>query len=241
MKLGLFDMPVCTPGRVHAETYDVNLELMAWADKLGYSEAWIGEHFTLGWEPLPAPDLFIARALGVTENIMLGTGVVLLQFHNPVMVAHRIAMLDHLAKGRFFFGIGSGGAFTDFEIFGMDPKTSSPRQRMRESIDVILKLWTEEAPFDYQGSYFQVRAPSPVPGVELGFHMKPYQKPHPPIAVAGISPHSETLEVAGERGWWPLSTNFLHFSLLPGHWESVEKGAARTGEGGVQGRLAHRP
>ena len=44
-----------------------------------------------------------------------------------------------------------------------------------------------------------------------------------------MSYHSETLEIAGERGWWPLSSNFLHSSLLPGHWESMEKGAARTG------------
>ena len=108
MKLGLFDMPLHAPDRNLTETYDQNLELLKLTDKLGYDEAWIGEHFTIVWENMPAPDLFIARAIGETERIVLATGVILLAFHDPVMVAHRIAMLDHLAKGRFYMGIGSG-------------------------------------------------------------------------------------------------------------------------------------
>ena len=71
MNLGLFNMPLHPPGRPHWETYDEDLELMAYVDKLGFSEAWIGEHFTTQWENIPAPDLFIARALGETEQISL--------------------------------------------------------------------------------------------------------------------------------------------------------------------------
>ena len=100
MKLGLFNMPLHPPGRLHADTYDEDLDLMSFADELGYAEAWIGEHFTTEWENMPAPDLFIARALGVTKNLVMGTGVSLLAFHDPVMIAHRMAMLDHLARGR---------------------------------------------------------------------------------------------------------------------------------------------
>ena len=99
MNLGLFNMPLHPPGRPHWETYDEDLELMAYVDKLGFSEAWIGEHFTTQWENIPAPDLFIARALGETEQLTMGTGVSLLAFHNPIKLAHRIAMLDHLATG----------------------------------------------------------------------------------------------------------------------------------------------
>ena len=229
MKLGLFSMPLHPPGRLHADTYDEDLKLMALADQLGYSEAWIGEHFTTAWENMPSPDLFIARALGVTERLVMGTGVALLPFHDPIMVAHRIAMLDHLARSRLFFGIGSGGVPTDFEMFGMDIKSGAQRRRMRESIEVILKLWTEERPFEHQGEHFQARLPEPRPVMGLAFHMRPYQQPHPPIAVAGSSRTSETLELAGERGWWPMSSSFLHSSMLGDHWEAVERGAARTG------------
>ena len=110
MKIGLFMMPLHPPGRVHADTYDEDLELVRSADQLGFSEIWIGEHLQLPWENMPTPELFIARALGETERIVFGTGVVLLHLHDPVQAAHRIAMLDHLAKGRFMFGIGSGGS-----------------------------------------------------------------------------------------------------------------------------------
>ena len=230
MKLGIFSMPLHSPDRIHAETYDEDLETLALADKLGFSEAWIGEHFTLPWENVPAPDIFIARALGVTEQMAFGTGVVLLHYHNPVMVAHRIAMLDHLAKGRFYFGIGAGGGPEESAVFGIEAGTGSPRDRMHESIDLILKLWTSDEPFEYEGKYFKSTVYEPMPDRKLAFHMRPYQKPHPPIAVAGTSPRSETLEIAGQKGWWPMSSGLGFRGKLQSHWEMVEQGAAKTGK-----------
>ena len=76
-------------------------------DEIGFREAWIGEHFTAGWENIPAPDLFIAKAAALTERIIFGTGVSCLPQHDPFMLAHRIAVLDHLLKGRFYWGVGS--------------------------------------------------------------------------------------------------------------------------------------
>ncbi len=231
MKLGLFNMPLHPPGRVHADTYDEDLELMALADELGYAEAWIGEHFTTEWENMPSPELFIARALGVTKNLVMGTGVSLLAFHDPVMVAHRMAMLDHLARGRFFFGIGSGGVPTDSELFDMDRHSGQQRNVMREAAELIVAMWTSETGdgFHYQGEHFDVKLPNARPEMGCAYHMRPYQKPHPPIAVAGSSPSSQTLEVAGELGWWPMSTFFLHASNLPLHWEAYAKGAKTAG------------
>ena len=229
MKLGLFMMPLHPPGRLHAETYDEDLETVVLADRLGYSEAWIGEHFLLPWENMPAPELFIARAIGETENIVLGTGVVLLALHNPVLEAHRLAMLDHLAKGRFYFGIGAGGGPIDFETFVIDGDLGGPRERMTECVELIVRLW-EEGPFEHQGRFYNVGIPEDRTEMELGFHMKPYQKPHPPIAVAGASVRSETLELAGEKGWWPLSGGLVHASAIKNNWESVLTGAAKTGK-----------
>ncbi len=230
MRLGLFFMPCHPPGKLHAETYQEDLKVLGWGDELGYSEAWIAEHHTLPWENVPAPDLFVARAIGETEQITLGTGVVLLPFHNPIHVAHRIAMLDHLAKGRFYFGIGSGGAPSEYEMYGMDVQLGNQRAMMRESIELIIRLWTEEEPFEHRGEFYSAKVPQAQPELGMGYHMRPFQKPHPPVAVAGFSPNSGTLEIAGEKGWWPMSSNFLHSSLLSKHWEAMNRGMARTGE-----------
>ena len=104
MQFRLFMMPLHPPYRSYAGSYDRDLDLIVTADKLGYNEAWIGEHITERWENVPAPDLLIAKALAMTERIILATGVTLLAIHNPVELAHRIAMLDHLARGRFYWG-----------------------------------------------------------------------------------------------------------------------------------------
>jgi len=120
MNFGFFMMPVHHPEKGLPRTIQEDMRTIILADELGFDEAWVGEHFTIPWENLPAPDLFIAKALGLTKNIKIGTGVVLLQLHDPKMLAHRIAMLDHLAEGRFYFGVGTGGVPTEFEFFGID-------------------------------------------------------------------------------------------------------------------------
>ena len=80
-------MPLHYPERLHADTFQEDIELMEYADGLGYSEAWIGEHFLLPFENMPSPELFIARALGVTKQMSFGTGVSLLGFHNPAHIS----------------------------------------------------------------------------------------------------------------------------------------------------------
>jgi alkanesulfonate monooxygenase SsuD/methylene tetrahydromethanopterin reductase-like flavin-dependent oxidoreductase (luciferase family) len=81
--------------------------------------------------------------------------VVLLQFYHPVLVANRLAYLDHLTKGCFYFGFGSGGLPTDANLFGV-PMDGWARPMTREAVDIILKLWTTEPPFEYHGEYWQV-------------------------------------------------------------------------------------
>ena len=228
MKLGLFLMPLHYPDRAHADTYQEDLELVEYADGLGYAETWVGEHFNLPWENMPSPELFIARALGATERMRFGTGVSLLGFHHPAHVALRIAQLDHMSRGRVYLGIGAGGGGADAEMFDIDTEAGSPRERMAESIEVILKIWKGE-PFKHVGKFYKSTLAEPRPEHRIGFHMKPYQKPHPPIAVAGSSPRSETLEMVGEKGWIPMSSAFIHESYLPSHREVFERGARRGG------------
>jgi alkanesulfonate monooxygenase SsuD/methylene tetrahydromethanopterin reductase-like flavin-dependent oxidoreductase (luciferase family) len=202
---------------------------MVTLDELGYKEAWIGEHFTAAWENIPAPDLFIAMALAMTKNIVLGTGVSCMPNHNPFMIAQRIAQLDHQAHGRFQWGVGSGGFPGDFEVFGFDPTTGAHRGMTRDAIDMVLQLWSDPKPGLYEHKYWRFTIPEPIDEIGLQLHLKPYQKPHPPIGVAGVSPRSDTLVLAGERGWLPLSINLVPTHTLKTHWEAVQAGARQTG------------
>src|SRR3989442_6854632 len=108
MHFGLFMMPLHPPYRAFADAYDRDIAQIVLADRLGFREVWVGEHLTERWENAPAPDLLLAQALALTKNVRLGTGVTLLALHNPVYLAHRLAMLDHMARGRFQWGIGGG-------------------------------------------------------------------------------------------------------------------------------------
>src|SRR4029434_10443122 len=105
MDFGLCMMPLHPPRRSFADSYDRDTTLLVQADQLGYHEAWIGEHITETWENAPVPELLIANALARTERIILATGVTMLPLHHPVDTAHRIAMLDHMARGRFYWGL----------------------------------------------------------------------------------------------------------------------------------------
>ena len=229
MEVGYFTMPLHPPGSDFTQTLQDDLEQIVTLDRLGYKEAWIGEHFTTVWENIPAPDLFIAQALALTKSIVLGTGVTCMPNHNPFMIAHRIAQLDHMARGRFHWGVGSGGFPGDFEVFGFDPKTGEHRGMTRDSIEMVLKIWDDPEPGLYEHKHWRFAIPEPVDSFGLRVHLKPYQKPHPPIGVAGVSPKSDTLVLAGERGWIPMSINLVPASTLSTHWEAVEEGAERAG------------
>lgn len=230
MELGYFTMPLHPAGSNLTETLEHDQEQIIFLDEIGFKEAWIGEHFTAGWENIPAPDIFIANVLAKTENIILGTGVSCLPQHDPFILAHRIAILDHLAKGRFYWGIGAGSFIGDFDAFGIDPKTGEQRDLTNESIDFILNLWNNPNPGIYKNKRWKFKVPEPQDDVGLGVHTKPYQKPHPPIAVAGITESSGTLKIAGLREWIPMSINFVTKNVLKTHWASVEEGANKAGK-----------
>ena len=111
------------------------------ADRLGYTEAWIGEHFTAPWEPNPAPDLLIAQALMQTSRIKLAPGAHLLPYHHPAELACRVAFMDHLAQGRYMLGIGASGLPSDWQLFCVDGVKGETREMTREALDIMLKIW----------------------------------------------------------------------------------------------------
>ncbi|HZZ51619.1 MAG TPA: LLM class flavin-dependent oxidoreductase [Pseudonocardia sp.] len=227
MELGMFIMPAHPIGVNPFDAAQWDLQLIKWADELGFGEAWLGEHFCSPWEICPAPDLIIAQALRETERIRLAPGAHLLPFHHPAELAHRVAYLDHLAQGRLMFGIGSGGLPSDWKLFNIDGFSGQNREMTAEALEIILRIWTEPGEWTHEGKYWTVNKPGRM-FEHLDFHMLPFQQPHPPIGVAGLNAPSPTLEMAGERGFIPMSLN-LGREYVKAHWDSVVIGAERAG------------
>ena len=229
MKFGTLLMPSHPPERTIREGQRWDLDELERLDALGFEEAWVGEHFTAPWEPCPAPDLLIAQALMRTKRIRLGPLSHLLPFHNPVELAHRIAYLDHLAEGRYQLGVGIGALPTDHELFGVDVTGGRNRRMTFEALDMMTRLWTDGAS-DTRGEFWSMGAPrTALAG--LRYHLAPYQKPHPPVAIAGLTVGSENHKLAGEKGYIPVSLSISpdDASVTAKHWDAVVEGAARTG------------
>ena len=139
LRHGIFLPPFHPNEENPTQCLERDLELIQWLDKLGFQEAWIGEHHSAGYEIISSPEIFIAFAAERTRHIRLGTGVVSLPYHHPMMVADRIVQLDHMTRGRVMFGAGPGLLASDAIMMGIDPLTQ--RDRMAEAIDVILRLF----------------------------------------------------------------------------------------------------
>ena len=229
MRLGLFMMPLHPPTRDYHEMLEEDLEAVLHADRLGFDDVWIGEHFSSMTEPITSPLMFMAKAIPLTKRVRLCTGVLNLPQQHPAVVAGFAAMFDHLAKGRFVMGIGPGGLPSDFELFHLDDAMVRGKMTL-ELIDIILKIWTGEPPYRIEGEYWQIRQDEWYwPELGFGFMPKPYQQPHPPIAVAGMSPYPFFVKEAARRGWMAISANFIPAASVATHWQRFSEGCAEAG------------
>lgn len=228
MNLGALLMPSHPPERSIGDGQRWDLEEIERLDALGYAEAWVGEHFTAPWEPCPAPDLLIAQALPRTRRIRLGPLGHLLPYHHPVELAHRVAYLDHLAGGRYQLGVGISALPTDHQLFGLEAAGGRNRRMTFEALEIMTRIW-DAGPSEFRGEFWAMGAPGPMPG-GLGYHLRPYQEPHPPIAIAGLTPGSANHKLAGEKGYIPVSLGISPDpAVTAAHWDAVVEGAARSG------------
>jgi len=139
LKFGTFMAPFhCPTGKNPTTAYQRDLEVIQHMDKLGFDEAWVGEHHSCGHELIPDPMTFIAWAAAQTEHIKLGTGVVSLPYHNPLWVADRALFLDRLLRGRFMLGLGPGALPTDATMIGITPEEQ--RHAFEEDVDVLMAI-----------------------------------------------------------------------------------------------------
>jgi len=228
MKLATFMMPLHPPGRRPVETLAEDREAILLADRLGYCEAYVGEHVTDTAEPVTSCLTFIASLIDRTEKIVLGSGTVNLPNNHPAQVAAQVAMIDHLLEGRFLFGISPGGLLSDAEAFG---NLDRDRTAMFvEAIDQVLAIWAGEAPYDLHGDYWTISTQRTMNRESgQGSIVKPYQRPHPPIVVTAVAPFSKGVVSAAQRGWTPISANFLQPNWVASHWPKYAEGCAAGG------------
>ena len=222
MKFGFFMMPAHSHFENPTLAFERDLQLIEYAESLGFDEFWVGEHHSGGWETIPAPDIFLAAAATRTKRIRLGTAVINLSYHHPFDVAERMAFLDHLAYGRVMLGCGPGVLAPDIQLFGLDPTELRPM--MNESLDIILKLYREDGLVSYDGKYWQVK--------DMEVQVKPYQEPHLPI-YAVSSGSGNSIRVAAERGLGVISGAYtqpgaMDISQQWGAYEELSAAAGHT-------------
>ncbi|HZC16828.1 MAG TPA: LLM class flavin-dependent oxidoreductase [Caulobacteraceae bacterium] len=199
-----------------------DLELVQLMDRLGYEEAWIGEHHSAGFEIIASPEVFIAAAAERTKHIRLGTGVSSLPYHHPLMLADRINQLDHMTRGRTMFGVGPGALPSDAIMMGIEPVKQ--RDMMDEALDVIVRLLKGET-VTHKTEWFELN--------EARLQLTPFSRPHVEIAVASqVSPTGA--RAAGKHGVGLLSigaTSAGGFNALASNWAIAEGQAKEHGMG----------
>ena len=228
MKLGTFMMPLHPPGRIATDTLAEDREAILLADRLGYCEAFVGEHVTDLSENVTSSLMFLASLAHDTKNIVLGSGTINLPNAHPAAVAAQVAMLDHILKGRFIMGISPGGLMSDAEAFGTFDKNRNAM--FVESINMVLDIWAGDAPYDFQGEFFKVSTKrTSILEIGQGAILKPYQRPHPLIVGTAVAPFSQGVTEMAKRGWQPISANFLLPEWVKTHWPKYVEGRTAVG------------
>jgi limonene 1,2-monooxygenase len=197
-----------------------DMELIEHLDRLNYTEAWIGEHHSSGFEIIASPEMFIAAAAERTRHIRLGTGVVSLPYHNPFILADRMVQLDHMTRGRAMFGVGPGALVQDAYRIGID--AGDQRRRMNESLDVLVKLLNGKT-VNEQTDWYHLR--------DARLQLPCYTRPMMEMAVAASRSPAGAL-AAGRHGIGMLSIGGTSPDAMKHHannWALYEETARANG------------
>jgi alkanesulfonate monooxygenase SsuD/methylene tetrahydromethanopterin reductase-like flavin-dependent oxidoreductase (luciferase family) len=195
MEFGTFLLMQSPSARSSQEIYSRGLEIAQAAETLGFRNVWLAEHHFSTYGYLSRPAQLATYIAAKTSRLRVGTAVIVVPLHHPLVIAEEIATLDLLAGGRLDVGLGRGYQHYEFERFGLE--LASGRGRWEESVDVILKAFGGQ-PFSYDGKYFKIPETTVFP--------QPVQQPRPPIWITAQSPDS--VEAAVRRGFNVLTGGF---------------------------------
>ncbi|EIZ77818.1 putative monooxygenase [Novosphingobium sp. Rr 2-17] len=233
MKVGMFQTPFLRPERTPRQVFEWALRQAVHADKIGFSEYWIGEHATLNWEGIPSPELVIAAAALQTQQIKFGPLAHLLPYHHPATLAIQTAWLSQILEGRYMLGVATGAYPTDAALRGITDMSKN-HAMMLEAIDIMERVWKGE-PFQMEGQFWNAGYPEPNP-------KKPLRDTRPwggemQMAMTGLSAPSPSISFAGSHGFLPASV-YAGNEFLRSHFDTYRE---KMEENGRQAdRSAHR-
>jgi alkanesulfonate monooxygenase SsuD/methylene tetrahydromethanopterin reductase-like flavin-dependent oxidoreductase (luciferase family) len=207
--------------------FEWDMQVMRWIEEYGFAEAWFSEHYTVGYERWPSPELHVAAAARETTTLRLGTAANLVPYHNPVALAYRLMSLDHMTGGRLMVGLGAGAYPTDAQLFGGDIGAAN-HEKLEEGAEIIRAIWKADGPLKIEGKHYSVDIPALDEERVLGGFWKPLTPGGPRTALVGFSPRSSSLRAGGLRGDIPMSICFS-VDYLKGHWEVYAEGAQEAG------------
>jgi alkanesulfonate monooxygenase SsuD/methylene tetrahydromethanopterin reductase-like flavin-dependent oxidoreductase (luciferase family) len=169
--------------------YDSFIEYVVEADRLGFRHLFLVEHHFTGHGQVSASMTLLAYLAAKTRHIRLGTAVVVLPWHNPVLIAEQAATLDLLTGGRLDFGVGKGYRQAEFDGFCIP--IAEAGERFDEALEIIRKAWTTEGRFTHHGKRWHYD--------NIVVEPEPLQRPHPPLWMAAGSP--ESIRRAAREGY----------------------------------------
>src|SRR6201996_5135593 len=192
MKFGLFGSAQANTKDLGPETgqgfrdwLDDNVE----AEALGFHASFLVEHHFSGWNQVSATLMLLTALAMRTTRLRLGSAVMVLPWHNPVLLAEQAATLDLISGGRFDFGIGKGYRHSEFKGFQIAPDEAEAR--FEEAVAVMTRAWTTRQRFSHHGRFWHFE--------DIVVEPPPAQKPHPPFWVAAASEAS--IKRAARRGF----------------------------------------
>ncbi|WP_131770275.1 LLM class flavin-dependent oxidoreductase, partial [Candidatus Protofrankia californiensis] len=222
LRFGAFVPPHHVPVKQNP-TYSLqrDVEIVQLMDNMGFEEAWFGEHHSCGVEPIGDPLMFIAHVANLTKAIRLGTGVLSLPYHNPLWVADRMVLLDHLTRGRAMLGLGPGALSTDANMIGIE--ASEQRDALEQDTAVLMHLLTEDEPLTIETPRYKL--------VEARLQLDTYTNPLFEVATAAIvSPSGPRLAGKHDLGMISIgATSAGGFDAVGHHWGTLTERAAEFG------------
>ena len=217
MEFGWLTLALSPSPEEDAERIGQLIEQACLAERLGFSDVWLTEHYFTG-ESVYNDSLLLASALAMrTERVRIGFAVVQTPFHHPVRLATQLALLDNLSNGRIDVGLGKGTVYNEYEFVGHGLTSADSRERMAETVEILERAWSGE-PFRYDGQFHRVQVPALRP--------KPVQQPGPPLWRSVISPAS--FEECGRLGL-PILTARLPVARIRERWALYDKGLQAGG------------
>jgi len=219
LRAGVFVAPFHPLDESPTLAFERDLELARYADEIGLAEFWYGEHHTGGYEISASPEIMIAAAAQRTKRIKLGTGVVSLPYHNPLMVANRIAQIDQLSMGRVIFGAGPGLLVSDAHMLGLN--VSESRDKLDQALGTIRRLlkgeWVTETT-----DWYELR--------DAHVQVMPYNPDMEVCVASTFSPNGGTLAAKHRAGMLCLASTMRGgFDALSTNWKIANDTAGKMG------------